>query len=196
MRNFNRVVSTGLVILGLAAVVPLGAWAQLGKQGGDKRGTSQVWAPGKERIQREVLHQLRMLPYYSVFDDLSFRVEGNAVVLTGQVAWPALRSDAEGAVKRVEGVQRVINQIEVLPVSNFDDRIRLAEYRAIYRYPGLERYAFQSMPSIHIIVKNGNVKLTGVVANMMDKNLAGIRANGVFGVFSVTNDLRVDKEAG
>jgi hyperosmotically inducible protein len=134
-----------------------------------------------------------MLPYYNVFDDLSFRVEGSEVILTGQVARPTLKSDAEGAVRHVEGVQRVVNQIEVLPLSNFDDRIRLAEYRAIYRSPGLDRYGMQSDPSIHIIVKNGNVKLTGVVANEMDRNIAGIRANGVFGVFSVTNDLRVEK---
>ena len=107
------------------------------------------------------------------------------------MAGGVLKSDAEGVVKRVEGVRRVINNIEVLPLSGFDNRIRLAEYRAIYRHIGLDRYGFGSMPSIHIIVKNGHVTLTGVVDNAMDRNVAGIQANAVPGVFSVTNDLRV-----
>jgi BON domain-containing protein len=192
MKNINRVVSTGLVVLSLAALVPLGAWAQAGRQVVDQRGASQVWTPGEERMQREVLHQLRMLPYYTVFDDLSFKVNGNEVELYGQVVRPILKSDAEHAVKRVEGVARVINNIDVLPLSNFDDRIRIAEYRAIYRRVGLDRYGFQANPSIHIIVKNGNVTLTGVVANNMDRNIAGITANSVPGVFSVTNDLKVE----
>jgi osmotically-inducible protein OsmY len=190
--NFNRVVSMGLVLLGLTAVVPLGAWAQTGTKGAVNEGTSQVWEPNEASIQRRVLHQLRMLPYYNIFDDLSFRVDGSKVFLTGQVAWPTLKSDAEAAVKHVEGVQHVVNQIEVLPLSNFDNQIRWAEYRAIYGHAGMEQYAIQPYPPIHIIVKNGNVTLTGVVAKQMDKNLAGIRANGVSGVFSVTNNLRVE----
>ncbi len=192
-KNLNKTLSTVLVLLGLVAVVPQGVWAGAGKQSQDKPGASRVWVPGEERIQKEVLHELRMLPYYSVFDNLSFRVNGNQVELMGQVTQPTLKSDAEGVVKRIEGVERVVNNLEVLPVSNFDDRIRIAEYRAIYRHAGLDRYAIQAMPPIHIIVKNGHVTLVGVVANVMDKNVAGIQANGVSGVFSVTNDLRVEK---
>jgi len=194
-RNLKRITSTMLVLLGLTAVVPLGAWAQLSKQPADNTGSQKVWAPNEAYVQGEVLHQLRMLPYYTIFDNLSFKLEGNQVVLEGQVAWPTLKSDAEGVVKSVEGVKQVVNRIEVLPTSYFDNRIRLAEYRAIYGQPGMERYAIQSNPPIHIIVKNGDVTLTGVVANEMDKNLAGIRANGVSGVFSVTNNLRVEKKA-
>jgi hyperosmotically inducible protein len=133
-----------------------------------------------------------MLPYYSVFDNLSFRVDGNNVVLMGQVTRPTLKSDAENVVKRIEGVERVQNEIEVLPLSPNDDRIRMAVYRAIYGEPTLNRYAQQAVPPIHIIVKNGNVSLEGVVANQTDKNLAAIRAKGVPGVFSVSDHLQVE----
>ena len=189
-RNLKEVLSTVVVLLGLAIVVPQGVWAGTNDQ--NKSNGTRVWVPGEERIQKDVLHELRMLPYYTIFDNLSFKVNGNEVELYGQVVQPVLKSDAEGVVKRVEGVRRVVNNIEVLPTSNFDDRIRLAEYRAIYRHVGLDRYGFQAMPPIHIIVKNGNVTLTGVVANKMDRNIAGIQANTVPGVFSVTNDLRVE----
>src|SRR5579863_2190336 len=155
--NFNRVMTLLLVLLGLVVVIPGGAWGKSGNENQIGAGTPRVWTPGEGRIQREVLHQLRMLPYYTVFDNLSYRVQGSQVELMGQVVLPTLKSDAEAAVKHIEGVQRVVNNIEVLPVSNFDNRIRLAEYRAIYRHEGLDRYAFQAMPSIHIIVKNGHV---------------------------------------
>jgi len=148
---------------------------------------------GAERIQREVRHELVMLPYYSVFDNLAFKVEGSTVTLLGQVARPSLKSDAENVVKKIEGVERVVNQIEVLPTSSNDDRIRRAVYRAIYGSAGLDRYALQAVPSIHIIVKNGNVTLEGVAANEMDKNLANMRARGVSGAFSVTNHLQVER---
>jgi hyperosmotically inducible protein len=147
---------------------------------------------GRNRIEREVRHQLVMLPYYSVFDNLEFKVEGDSVTLMGQVTRPALKSDAESAVKSIEGVERVVNQIEALPLSPNDDRIRRDEFRAIFGFPSLNRYAIQAVPSIHIIVKNGHVTLEGVVANAGDKNIAGIQANGVPGVFSVTNNLRVE----
>jgi len=144
-------------------------------------------------IAKEVRHQLVTLPYYGVFDDLAFKVEGSTVTLLGEVTRPVLKSDAESAVKRVKGVTAVVNNIEVLPLSPMDDRIRVAVYRAIYGDPALaDRYAYRAVPSIHILVKNGNVVLEGVVANEMDKNIAGIRANGVSGVFSVTNDLMVE----
>jgi hyperosmotically inducible protein len=147
----------------------------------------------ENRIAKEVRHQLIMLPYYGVFDDLGFTVNGSTVTLVGEVTRPTLKSDAENVVKRVEGVTKVINNIEVLPLSPNDDSIRRAAYRAIYGDPQLStRYGFQALPSIHIIVKNGNIRLEGVVANEGDKNIAGIRANSVPGAFSVVNDLRVE----
>jgi hyperosmotically inducible periplasmic protein len=147
----------------------------------------------KENLVREVRHELLMLPYYSAFDSLAFKVDGDQVTLMGQVVRPTLKSDAEAAVKRVEGVARVTNNIEVLPLSPNDDRIRRAEFHAIYDTPQLDRYAVGSVPPIHIIVKNGHVTLEGVVDSEADKNVAGIQANSVPGVFSVTNNLVVHK---
>ena len=147
---------------------------------------------GEARIAREVRHELVMLPYYSVFDDLSYKVEGGTVTLQGSVVRPVLKSDAENSVKKIEGVDRVVNNIEVLPVSPNDDQIRRAVFRAVYSQPGMDRYGLQAVPPIHIIVKNGNVTLTGAVGNQMDKQRAEIAANGVSGVFSVTNQLLVN----
>ncbi len=148
---------------------------------------------GETRIAREVRHQLVMLPYYGIFDDIGFLVAGGTVTLVGQVTRPTLKSDAQNVTKRVEGVTEVVNNIEVLPPSPMDDQIRLAEYRAIYGDPALStRYGFRALPSIHIIVKNGHVTLEGVVANQGDKNIVNIRANSVPNVFSVTNDLQVE----
>jgi hyperosmotically inducible protein len=145
-------------------------------------------------LQQEVGHQLRLLPFYSVFDDLRYKVEGYNVELSGAVTRPTLKTDAERTVKKIEGVESVTNNIKVLPVSTMDDRIRLAEYRAIYGQATLNRYALQAIPPIHIIVENGHVSLVGVVANEMDKNVAGIQANTVPGVFSVTNNLMVESK--
>jgi hyperosmotically inducible periplasmic protein len=150
-------------------------------------------AAATARITKEVRHELLMLPYFSVFDNLSYKVDGYNVTLIGQVTRPTLKSDAENVVKRIEGVEHVDNQIEVLPVSPNDDRIRRAVYRAIYGYPALQKYALGVQQPIRIIVKNGNVTLEGVVDNEGDKNIANIRANGVSGVFSVTNHLQVVK---
>lgn len=144
-------------------------------------------------LENKVRHEIVMLPYIGVFDNISFRVDNGTVTLFGQVRRPVLKGDAEHAVKHIEGVTRVNNQIEVLPLSSFDDQIRLREYRTIFSSGGLYRYAAGTNPSIRIIVKNGNVTLEGVVANEGDRNLAGIRANGVFGVFNVNNQLRVEK---
>jgi hyperosmotically inducible protein len=152
----------------------------------------QEGAGSQDRIVREVHHELVMLPYYGVFDNLSYRVDGGTVTLFGQVTRPTLKSDAENVVKKIEGVSRVINNIEVLPLSPNDDRIRLAVYRAVYGQPNLNRYAMQAVPPIHIIVGNGNVTLTGVVANASDKNVAEIQAKSVPGVFSVKNELQVE----
>jgi hyperosmotically inducible protein len=147
----------------------------------------------QERLVKEVRHQLVMLPWYSVFDNLAFRVEGDKVTLLGEVTRPVLKSDAEAAVKSIEGVASVTNNIEVLPLSPMDDQLRRALFRAIYSEAGLQRYSVMAVPAIHIIVKNGNVTLEGVVDNETDKNLAGLRANGVPNVFSVKNNLVVTK---
>lgn len=144
-------------------------------------------------LENKVRHELIMLPYLNVFDDVSFRVDGGTVTLFGEVTQPYLKSDAENAVKHVEGVARVENQIEVLPLSRFDDAIRLRTARAIYGYAPLQRYGMGTQPSIRIIVKNGNVTLTGFVSTDMDKQLAYTRANGVPGVFAVQNQLQIDK---
>jgi hyperosmotically inducible periplasmic protein len=138
-----------------------------------------------------VRHELVMLPYYNVFDDLGYKVDGSTVILTGDVTQPVLKSDAENVVKRIPGVTNVVNNIRVLPLSPFDDQIRRAVYRSVFGFGGLYRYALGAIPSIHIIVDNGHVTLKGVVDNEGDKNMAFIRANGVPGVFSVSNELRV-----
>jgi hyperosmotically inducible periplasmic protein len=143
------------------------------------------------RITREVLHEMLMLPTYSVWDNLQFQVNGNTVTLMGQVVNPTTKSDAAAAVKHIEGVEKVVNNIEALPPSPGDDRIRRAEYRTIYGFDGLSKYSWGTVPSIHIIVKNGHVDLVGVVDNPTDKNMAEIQAKSVPGVFSVKNDLQV-----
>lgn len=150
-----------------------------------------VASAAQRGLVEAVRHELVMLPYYSIFDNLAYKVDGNTVTLYGEVTRPVLKSDAEGTVKRIEGVERVVNNVQVLPLSPFDDRIRMAEYRAIFGYGPMYRYAMGANPSIHIIVDNGHVTLEGVVSNTGDKNIAGIRANGVPGVFSVTNNLQV-----
>lgn len=145
------------------------------------------------RIAKEVRHELLMQPYYTVFDNLAYKVEGYNVVLMGQVVNPVLKSDAENAVKKIEGVEHVDNQIEVLPLSPMDNQLRRRLYRAIYGYGALQKYDMPLLKPIHIIVKNGHATLVGVVDSEADKNLAGLRANGVPGLFSVTNDLVVGK---
>lgn len=146
-----------------------------------------------ERFTKEVRHELIMLPYYGVFDNLAYRVDGTDVTLFGQVTKPTLKSDAENAVRSIEGVGRVENQIEVLPLSPNDDRIRLAAYRAVYSKAPLQRYQLIAVPPIHIIVKNGDITLEGVVASEGDRILAEMAAKGVHGAFSVKNSLRAEK---
>lgn len=149
-------------------------------------------AKGYERFVREIRHELVMLPYYGVFDNLSYKVDGYNVTLMGQVTRPTLKSSAENVVKDIEGVQKVINNIEVLPLSPNDDRIRRAAFQTIYGHAALNRYAFGAVPPIHIIVNNGQLTLEGMVAREADKNIAGIQAKTVPGVFGVTNNLRVE----
>jgi len=177
-----RALTIGSLLALSLASMPYSMQAANGKQSEPK--------PANKLI-KEVRHELVMLPYYSVFDNLSYKVEGDKVVLMGQVVRPTLKSDAEAVVKSIEGVSKVENQIEVLPTSPMDDRSRRSLYRAIYGDAGLFRYGVASVPSIHLIVKNGHVTLEGVVDSEADKNLAGIRANGVPNVFSVTNNLVV-----
>jgi len=147
----------------------------------------------QERITKEVRHELLMLPYFGVFDNIAYKVDGYNVTLLGQVVRPTLKSDAENAVKRIEGVEKVDNQIEILPVSPMDDRIRRRLFRTIYAYPPLEKYALGVQKPIRILVKNGHVNLEGVVDSDADKNLVGMRANSVSGIFSVDNNLQVVK---
>jgi len=179
MKKIFRPCLSGLLALAIA-----------GGMGAQERRPSER---GQVRLQKEVRHELVMLPLYDVFDNLAYKVEGGTVTLFGQVSRPTLKTDAERAVKGIEGVERVDNRIEVLPLSPNDDRIRRAVYRAIYGTDGLDRYAMRAVPTIHIIVKNGHVTLEGAVATQGDKNLANIKANGVAGVFSVTNNLQVDR---
>jgi hyperosmotically inducible protein len=134
----------------------------------------------------KVRHELVMLPYYGVFDNLSYKIEGaDTVVLAGQVTRPTLKSSAETVVRKV------VNDIEVLPLSPMDDSIRLAAYRAIFFQPGFESYAIQAISPIRIIVKNGNITLEGAVASQVDKSVAVMAARSVPFVFSVTDNLTI-----
>lgn len=151
--------------------------------------------PPVQDLASQVRHELVMIPYYSVFDDLNYSVNNGVVTLSGAVTRPVVKTDAERSVKHLAGVTQVINNIRVLPLSSFDNRIRAAEYRTIYGFGGLYRYGLGTQPSIHIIVDNGHVTLVGVVDNEADKNAANIRANAVPGVFSVTNNLRVAEKS-
>lgn len=140
----------------------------------------------------KIRKELVRLPYYGVFDNLAYQLDGDIVTLSGQVVRPTTRKDAERRVARIEGVRRVVNNIEVLPVSQFDDSIRLRTYRAVFRSGSLYRYAMGANPSIHIVVSRGRVTLEGVVSSKMDSQLAYMAARGVPGVFAVTNNLRVE----
>ena len=147
----------------------------------------------EERLAQSIRKELLTMPFLTIFDNLSYRIDGDTVHLYGQVIRPTLKSDAANRVARLEGIARVDNQIEVLPLSPFDDRLRLSVARAVYGQPALNRYALGANPSIRIIVKNGNVTLEGAVNDDGARNIANIQANGVFGVFSVTNNLRIER---
>jgi osmotically-inducible protein OsmY len=152
---------------------------------------NQPSAKSQDRISREVRHELLMLPYFGVFDNIGYKVDGDTVTLVGQVVRPSLKSDAGNVVKRIEGVEKVDNQIEVLPPSSMDDGLRVRLFRAIYQFPSLQKYELGVQKPIRIIVKNGRATLEGVVDNQSDKDTAGVRANTVSGLFSVTNNLQV-----
>lgn len=194
MRTRHRWLN-GVVLMTILAVSPV---AVLAKAAQIPKGTSEgnVSALGLSPLENAVRHALIMLPYYGVFDNLEFKVEGDKVELTGQVTRPVLASDAQRAVERVPGVSQVINHVEVLPLSPNDDRIRIQVYRKIYGDSAMLVYAIQPIPPIRIIVKNGNVVLDGVVNRPMERNIANIEANSVAGVFSVTNNIHVQSIAG
>jgi hyperosmotically inducible periplasmic protein len=182
MKNMKRRISQltiSLVALALLAVAPAVASAQ---------------GATNPQLAKKVRHELVTLPYYGVFDNLAYSINGGNVTLYGQVVRPSTRSDAEHRVKRIAGVTRVVNNIKVLPLSPFDDRIRAATYRSIARMGGLYRYLQGTNPSLHIVVAGGHVVLEGVVSNSGDRNLAYVAANRVPGVFSVQNNLRVEGE--
>ena len=140
----------------------------------------------------KVRHELNMLPYYGVFDAITYQVNGNAVTLSGAVHYPVLASDAANVVKRIPGVVSVSNKIEVLPLSRFDDQIRLAAWRTVYSWPTMSRVSTMPLPPVRIIVKNGDITLVGMVPSQADKDALNIRVNGIPNVFSVKNDLVVE----
>lgn len=175
-----------------AVLLLTSAWAQQNSQALQQN--NQVPQVAEQNIQREVRHQLLMLPYLSVFDNLQYKVDGYNVTLMGQVTNPTVKSDAGNVVKKIEGVEQVNNDIEVLPLSPMDNGLRRRLFVAIYGYPALQKYDMPVVKPIRIIVKNGHVTLEGVVDSEADKNLAGVRANSVPGIFSVTNDLQVAQQ--
>lgn len=183
----------------LLLVILMAAWQSVGAQSAPPSNASpnaqnSLSQRGLERITKEVRHELVMLPYYGVFDNLAYRVSPDGTVtLMGEVVRPTLKSDAESVVKKIEGVERVDNQIRVLPVSPMDDQIRRATFRAVYGNDTLRDYAVRAVPPIHIIVDNGHVTLVGVVARQMDKQIAEMQAKSVPNVFSVTNNLMVEE---
>jgi hyperosmotically inducible periplasmic protein len=158
-----------------------------------KAAASPTGDKNETRIAKELRHELLMIPYYTLFDDLGFTVRGNNVELTGSVNNGALIGEAEAAAKRVEGVEKVTNNIKMLAPLPQDERIRREAARTIFSTDGLSRYSWEAAPSIHIIVDHSKIRLIGYVMNQTDKNLAGIAANQVPGVFSVQNDLQVIK---
>jgi len=182
-----------LALLALPLIFSMGALASPTTQ--DNQPTGALNQKSIDRISKEVRHELVMLPYYGVFDNLAYKVDPDGTVtLQGQVSRPTLKSDAENSVKHIEGVEKVVNNIEVLPTSPNDDRIRRDAYRAIYGNDVLSQYQMRAVPPIHIIVNNGKITLEGVVARQMDKQIAGMQANGVPGSFSVTNNLASEEQ--
>lgn len=149
-----------------------------------------------QKLANKIRHELVMLPYYDVYDNLYFRIQGRTVTLLGETPNAATKSDAGNVVKRIEGVDQVVNDIEVLPPNPADERIRRAIYRAIYSYGPLFKYSHAPVPPIHIIVKNGRVTLEGIVDSESDKQMAGMQANQVPGTFQITNNLRVVSSSG
>jgi hyperosmotically inducible protein len=195
MKTFIRNFTGGFLALLFSLLVALGtgdalsAATRLKSQPPVDPAQRQAW------LTEQVRHKLARIPWYSVFDNLEYQVNGETVTLGGQVTRPVIKDEAGSSVKGIEGVKVVDNQIEVLPPSPFDNQVRRREYRSIYSFGPLEPYAWGVNPAIHIIVKGGNVTLEGVVRTQADKDAANIRARSVPGVFTVTNNLRVEKSS-
>jgi hyperosmotically inducible periplasmic protein len=190
MKRFLVCLLAGGISIGISGI-------GMAQEPGSNPGTTAQGATGPQRMQdrisREVYHELVMLPQLTIFDNLQYKVDGSKVTLTGQVRNAVLKDSAEKNVKHIEGVESVNNQIEILPASGNDDRIRREVARALFNDERLFRYSMGSVPPIHIIVKNGHVTLEGIVNSQADKDAANLRANGVPGVFSVENHLQVQK---
>ena len=182
----RRIFSSWFIVT-FCVLMAASVWAQSASSDQSSAGNQRM----QERITQDVYHQLAMLPQLSIFDNLSYQVNGNTVTLMGHVRNAVLKSEAEDAVKHIEGVQTVNNQIHILPPSPNDDLIRREVARAIFNDNGLFPYSVEAVPPIHIIVDGGHVTLDGVVNSQGDKNEAGLRANSVPGVFSVQNNLKV-----
>lgn len=175
----------GLSLLGIGMPRTLAAAQPAATESAQQNAKYEAW------LNNQVRHQLALNPWYGVFDELGYSVNGTEVTLTGQVVYPGTKDDAVGAVKHIEGVTKVVDNIKLLPLSSMDNGIRRAEYRAIFSYAGLYRYAMGVNPSIHIIVDMGHVTLVGNVDNQGDAHMAYMRASMVPGVFCVTNNLKV-----
>ena len=183
--NTRLLIAKGLFALGLVALFGLST--------GIPAARAAVGSVDKSSLDNKVHHELMTLPWYGVFDNLQYQVNGSKVILSGQVVseHSQTKHDAENAVKRIPGVTEVVNHIEVLPPLPFDNQIRRAEYRAIFSQSTLGGYSMGAIPQIHIIVNGGHVTLEGTVMNQMDRNIAGLAANSVSNVFSVTNNLKI-----
>ncbi|HKQ51753.1 MAG TPA: BON domain-containing protein [Pyrinomonadaceae bacterium] len=184
MRKFKRLILAVAAVLTFATAAAVTSPVTVRAQGLDE-----------QQVMKKVRKELVTLPYYGVFDNLAYKIEGGTVTLYGQVVQPSTRADAERRVAKIKGVERVENQIEVLPLSSVDNSIRARTYRTLARTAGLYRYLLGANPSLHIVVNRGHLTLEGVVSNEGDRRLAYITANGIPGVFSVTNNLRTDREA-
>ncbi len=185
MKGFmNKVVALAAALV-IAASVAVAAPAK----------TTDARSVSYEQLAKKVRKELVTLPWYGVFDNLAYEIDGSTVTLHGQVVRPTTRMDAERRVRRLSGVERVVNKIEVLPLSSFDDSIRMSAYHTLYGWNSpLFRYGQGANPSIHIVVNHGHLTLEGVVANEGDRRLANVLVNSVPGVFSVTNNLRAENE--
>lgn len=183
VNTFKSLVATAAGVLFLAAY----------SMGAPRASAANAAPPNDSAVSKQVHHKMVQLPWYGVFDNLEYQVHGDQVILSGQVTseHAITRNDFANAVKKIEGVSSVVNNIEVLPPASFDDQTRRAEYRAIFSKGNLGGYAAGPIPDVHIIVNGGHVTLEGTVMNQMDRTLAGIAANSVSGVFSVTNNLRI-----
>jgi hyperosmotically inducible periplasmic protein len=179
-----RCISSVAVLILLTGLIPVGM-ASVSKQ------TPSTPETQTKDLQDRIRHSLLMLPYFGVFDDIGYKLQGDTVTLVGEVRRPMLKDDAEQAIRKLSGVAKIVNDIEVLPLSPMDDSLRLITYRAIYSRPGFERYGLQAVKPIRIIVKNGNITLTGVVGSEFDKIQAEMAARGVPFAFSIKNELTI-----